>query len=100
MTRTETLTAIKESTRVGGEFEWCDCEQMDECPRCAIAWLLQEIEYLNTMLSVATLEFSVKCEPLVEANRILGEDRDRLRAEIARLDAFRIESYLASRKQD
>lgn len=47
MTRAETLAAIKEETSLGGEFEWCDCERISECPRCAIAWLLQEIEYLQ-----------------------------------------------------
>lgn len=57
MTRAETLAAIKENLAIwtswNGGTHWDDCVTDPRHRECAIAWLLQEIEYLNAKIDAA-----------------------------------------------
>lgn len=50
MTRAETLAEIKKHE---AELNCrCDCARVPDCLNCTIAWLLQEIEYLNSQIAL------------------------------------------------
>jgi len=58
MTRAETIVAIKEHWGAPAN----DCvTPLPECDRCAIAWLLQEIEYLNAQLYMGRRLHQCEC---------------------------------------
>lgn len=87
VTSTETIAAIHDSLHADGDLH-CTCGEVPICEGCTIAWLLQENESLISQFNVS-----------VGMRETLSEEVVRLRGEIARIDAVRMESYLASRKR-
>lgn len=108
MTRAETLAAIKEALNERLDLDPLAQCHFDGCATyhshqdCAIAWLLQEIEYLTATASVWQSMHNVSeqvLQDLRERFTALQAESDHLRAEIARVDAIRVASYLASQQK-
>lgn len=99
MIRAETLAAIRKGLEDRRGFEF-GRTHFDGCAidwthrDCTIAWLLQEIEYLNAQLAV-----SRDVRAVIAAELALQQaEVSRLRDEMARLDRHIVTTYLAGKR--